>query len=49
MAFIHGQGNKLAVLNAEVDVTNDSINLIQIKQQLDNSKRDLNLLLNRPI
>ena len=49
IAFIHGQGNKLAVLNAEVDVTNDSINLIQIKQQLDNSKRDLNLLLNRPI
>ena len=49
VAFIHGQGNKLAVLNAEVDVTNDSINLIQIKQQLDNSKRDLNLLLNRPI
>ena len=39
----------MAVLNAEVDVTNDSINLIQIKQQLDNSKRDLNLLLNRPI
>ena len=49
VAFIHGQGNKLAVLNAEVDVTNDSINLIQIKQQLDNSKRDLNLILNRPI
>ena len=49
IAFIHGQGNKLAVLNAQVDVTNDSINLIQIKQQLDNSKRDLNLLLNKPI
>ena len=49
IAFIHGQGNKLAVLNAQVDVTNDSINLIQIKQQLDNSKRDLNLILNKPI
>ena len=49
IAFIHGQGNKLAVLNAQVDVTNDSINLIRIKQQLDNSKRDLNLLLNQPI
>tara|TARA_A100001015_G_scaffold189784_1_gene211473 strand:- start:3150 stop:4496 length:1347 start_codon:yes stop_codon:yes gene_type:complete len=49
IAFIHGQGNKLAVLNAQVDVTNDSINLIQIKQQLDNSKRDLNLVLNQPI
>ena len=48
-AFIHGQGNKLAVLNAQVDVTNDSINLIQINQQLDNAKRDLNLLLNQPM
>ncbi|MCH1431757.1 MAG: TolC family protein [Flavobacteriaceae bacterium] len=48
-AFIHGQGNKLAVLNAQVDVTNDSINLIQTKQQLDNAKRDLNLLLNQPM
>ena len=48
-AFIHGQGNKLAVLNAQVDVTNDSISLIQVYQQLDNSKRDLNLLMNQPI
>ena len=48
-AFVHGQGNKLAVLNAQVDVTNDSINLIQINQQLDNAKRDLNLLLNQPM
>ena len=48
-AFIHGQGNKLAVLNAQVDVTNDSISLIQVNQQLDNSKRDLNLLMNQPI
>ena len=48
-AFTHGQGNKLAVLNAQVDVTNDSINLIQTKQQLDNAKRDLNLLLNQPM
>lgn len=47
--FIHGQGNKLAVLNAQVDVTNDSINLIQINQQLDNAKRDLNLLINKPM
>tara|TARA_B100000575_G_scaffold68746_1_gene53220 strand:+ start:3584 stop:4930 length:1347 start_codon:yes stop_codon:yes gene_type:complete len=48
-AFIHGQGNKLAVLNAQVDVTNDSISLIQVNQRLDNSKRDLNLLMNKPI
>ena len=48
-AFAFGQGNKLEVLNAQVDVTNDSINLLQVKQQLDNAKRDLNLLINQPI
>ncbi len=48
-AFVFGQGNKLEVLNAQVDVTNDSINLLQVKQQLDNAKRDLNLLINQPI
>ena len=49
VAFIHGQGNKLSVLNAQFDVTNDSINLIQVNQQLGNTKRDLNLLMNQPI
>lgn len=49
VAFIHGQGNKLSVLNAQVDVTNDSISLIQVNQQLSNTKRDLNLLMNQPI
>ena len=49
VAFIHGQGNKLSVFNAQVDVTNDSINLIQVNQQLGNTKRDLNLLMNQPI
>jgi outer membrane protein len=48
-AFAFGQINKLAVLNAQVDVTNDSINLLQTKQQLDNAKRDLNLIVNLPI
>ena len=48
-AYSYGQTNKLAVLNAQVDVTNDSINLLQAKQQLDNAKRDLNLLLNQPM
>ena len=49
VAFIHGQGNKLSVLNAQVDVTNDIISLIQVNQQLGNTKRDLNLLMNQPI
>lgn len=47
--FEYGQVNKLAVLNAQVDVNNDSINLVQARQQLENTKRDLNVLLNREI
>ncbi len=47
--FEYGQANNLAVLNARVDVNNDSINLIQAKQQLQNTKRDLNVLLDREI
>jgi outer membrane protein TolC len=39
--FNYGQTTKLAVLNAEVDVNNDSINYINTKQLLDNSKRNL--------
>ena len=47
--FDYGQTNNLAVLNARVDVNNDSINLIQARQQLHNTKRDLNVLLDREI
>ncbi|WP_117624674.1 TolC family protein [Neotamlana nanhaiensis] len=43
--FDYGQDTKLGVLNAEVDVNNDSINLMNSKQQLQNFKRDLNLVL----
>ena len=46
-AFKFGQSNKLSVLNAQVDVTNDSISLLEVSQQLDNAKRDLNLLLSQ--
>ena len=45
--FDYGQSNKLEVLNAQVDVTNDSINLISTRQQLRNTKRDLNVILNK--
>lgn len=48
-SFKHGQVNKLAVLNAQVDVTNDSISLLEIEQNLDNANRDMNLLLNQSI
>ncbi len=43
--FDYGQSTKLGVLNAEVDINNDSINLINAKQQLVNFKRDLNVVL----
>ena len=43
--FNYGQSTKLAVLNAEVDINNDSISLMNSQQQLKNFKRDLNLVL----
>jgi outer membrane protein TolC len=46
-AFEYGQNTKLDILNAQVDVTNDSINLLTAQQQLANTKRDLNVVLNQ--
>lgn len=43
--FEYGQNTKLAVLNAEVDVNNDSINLLNTRQLLINTKRDLYVVL----
>lgn len=43
--FDYGQSSKLGVLNAEVDINNDSIVFINTKQQLLNAKRDLNVVL----
>ncbi|BAO76347.1 TolC family protein [Winogradskyella sp. PG-2] len=42
--FEYGQNTKLDVLNAEVDINNDSINIITIEQSLINAKRDLNFV-----
>ena len=42
--FEYGQSTKLGVLNAEVDINNDSVSLINAKQQLKNFKRDLNVV-----
>lgn len=47
--FQYGQNTKLEVLNAEVDVNNDSIRLINEDRMLANSKRNLNLLLGRNV
>ena len=43
--YDYGQSTKLEVLNAQVDVNNDSISFISAKQQINNAKRDLNLIL----
>lgn len=43
--FKFGQSNKLAALNAEVDLNTDSLNLVNAELALANSKRNLNALL----
>lgn len=43
----YGQNTKLDVLNAEVDVNNDSINYLDSQRQLTNAKRNLNVVLGR--
>jgi outer membrane protein TolC len=47
--FEYGQGNKLAVLNAEVDINRDSVNLRDARQLLSNAKRDVNVILARQV
>ena len=42
--FEYGQNTKLEVLNAEVDINNDTVNSINAEQNLINSKRDLNFV-----
>ncbi|WP_367276301.1 TolC family protein [uncultured Polaribacter sp.] len=43
--YEYGQTTRLELLNAEVDVNNDSITYINANQQLRNAKRDLNFIL----
>jgi outer membrane protein len=45
----YGQSNQLELLNAEVDLKNDSASLLTQNQQLKNAKRQLNLLLGQEI
>jgi len=47
--FEYGQNTKLEILNAQVDVANDSISLLNNKQNLKTSKRDLNLIMNKEL
>lgn len=43
--FDYGQGNRLDILNAEVDIQRDSVNILNITQQISNSKRNLNVIM----
>ncbi|XLS28630.1 TolC family protein [Flavobacteriaceae bacterium M23B6Z8] len=45
----YGQNTGLDLLNARVDVNTDSINLLNSNQELKNTRRDLNLILNREL
>ena len=45
----YGQSTRLEMLNAQVDLQNDSVNYMNITQQLENAKRNLNLLLGRDV
>lgn len=47
--YDYGQGLRLDVLNAEVDIQRDSINFLNIKQGLSNSKRNLNVIMGRAV
>nr|WP_308489980.1 TolC family protein [Dokdonia pacifica] len=47
--FDYGQANKLQILNAKVDITTDSINVLNARQSLRNAQRDLNVVLNRDL
>jgi len=46
LEFEYGQSNNLEVLNAEVDMNNDSIRLLNTMKILINAKSDLNLIMN---
>ena len=47
--YDYGQGIRLNVLNAEVDIQRDSINLLNSYNQLANAKRNLNVVMGRPV
>lgn len=47
--FEYGQNTRLEVLNAKVDITTDSVNVMNTRQALLNAKRDLNVVLNNEL
>lgn len=47
--FDYGQGSKLDVLNAQVDIQRDTVDLINLQQQIANAQRNLNFLIGQKI
>ena len=47
--YDYGQGIRLDVLNAEVDIKRDSINLLNLRNQLSNAKHNLNFAMGQEV
>lgn len=47
--YEYGQGSRLDVLNAQVDIQRDTVNLLNLEQQMGNAKRNLNLSMGLPM
>ncbi len=47
--YEYGQGLRLNVLNAEIDLKRDSVNLLNALQQIDEAKRNFNFLVGVPV
>lgn len=47
--YAYGQGVRVEVLNAQVDIQRDSVGILNIRQQLANAKRNLNVVMGAPV
>ena len=47
--YEYGQGIRIDILNAQVDIQRDSINLLNTRQQLANAIRNLNVVMGTPV
>lgn len=47
--FEFGQGAKLDVLNAEVDIQRDSVEVLNLQQQINNTRRNINVIIGREV
>ncbi|MEM8525174.1 MAG: TolC family protein [Bacteroidota bacterium] len=47
--YEYGQGSRLDVLNAQVDIQRDTVTLLNLEQQISNAKRNLTFLMGLPM